>query len=243
MVGVSVHQPNFLPWIKLLAKVAASDVYVAYDSVQFTRNEFHARQRLKTRSGEAAWLSVPVMHTGRRQLLCDVAICESSDWRSKHLEFLQLNYGSARHFVEVFSVIEQVYDRRHSALVEHNLDLIGALCRYLNVDVRIVRSSTLPHMGDRTERLVQLVQETGGDVHLTSTSETLHLDWEQFYRAEMSVRMQEFTHPAYKQLHGSFMPGLSVVDLLFSHGIEAARMLSASSRFREISPSWRESQM
>ena len=44
MVGVCLHQPNYLPWTKLLAKIAMSDVYVAYDSVQFTRSEYHNRQ-------------------------------------------------------------------------------------------------------------------------------------------------------------------------------------------------------
>jgi hypothetical protein len=37
-VTVSVHQPNFLPWVKLLDKIIASDVYVVYDTVQFTKS-------------------------------------------------------------------------------------------------------------------------------------------------------------------------------------------------------------
>ena len=36
MVGVSPHRPRFIPWTKLIATIAASDVYVAYDSVHFT---------------------------------------------------------------------------------------------------------------------------------------------------------------------------------------------------------------
>jgi hypothetical protein len=42
-----VHQPNFLPWLKLLDKILGSDVYVAYDSVIYTRSEYHDRQRIK----------------------------------------------------------------------------------------------------------------------------------------------------------------------------------------------------
>ena len=51
MTAVSVHQPNFMPWLKLLDKVLASDVYVAYDTVQYTKSEYHARQRVRTRTG------------------------------------------------------------------------------------------------------------------------------------------------------------------------------------------------
>ena len=71
---VSIHQPNFLPWTKLFDKVLASDVYIAYDSVQYTRSEFHSRQRITGRDGPV-WLSVPVLTRGRgRQPLCAVEL-------------------------------------------------------------------------------------------------------------------------------------------------------------------------
>lgn len=233
MLRVSVHQPNFLPWLRLLAKVAASDVWVAYDSVQFTRSEFHARQRIKARDGTTAWLTVPVVHTGRRQMLCDVAICEEEDWRSAHLRTLRRHYGSAAHFAEVLTLIEDVYGRGHSRLVDLNVDLIRAMCDYLGADVRIVRATTLPHAGGRTERLVQLVSAAGGDTHLTSTVGTRHeyADWSLFRAAGISVRYQQFEHPEYPQLHDGFIKDLSSVDLLFSHGRQAADLLREAARF------------
>jgi hypothetical protein len=231
-----VHQPNFLPWLKLLAKVAASDVYVAYDSVQFTRSEFHARQRVKARDGKTAWLTVPVVHTGRRQILSDVTICEDEDWRSAHLRTLAGHYRSAAHFAEVFSLIEDVYARKHSRLVDLNVDLVETMCTYLSVDVRIVRATMLPHSGDRTERLVQLVSAAGGDTHLTSTVGTRHeyVDWSRFHDAGLWVLCQEFEHPVYAQLHGGFIANLSALDLLFSHGHEAARILREATRFQAL---------
>ena len=65
-VVVAVHQPNFMPWIKLLDKILASDVYVAYDTVQYTKREFHSRQKIKRADGPA-WLSVPVIHHGHAE--------------------------------------------------------------------------------------------------------------------------------------------------------------------------------
>lgn len=231
---MSVHQPNFLPWLRLLAKVAASDVYVAYDSVQFTRSEFHARQRIKARDGKTAWLTVPVVHTGRRQLLCDVAICADEDWRSAHLEKLGRHYHSAAHFAEVLPVIEGVYGRRHTRLVDLSIDLIEAMCAYLGIGVRLVRATTLPHAGDRTERLVQLVAAAGGDIHLTSTLGTPHeyVDWSRFHQAGITVLGQEFRHPVYAQLHGGFVENLSALDLLFVRGRAAAGILREAGHFR-----------
>lgn len=236
MVVVSVHQPNFMPWLKLLGKILDSDVYVAYDSVQFTRQEFHARQRFMARNGTAEWLTVPVVSTGSRQILCDVRVADNG-WRQKHLDFLAGNYSSAPFFEEVFDLISTVYERDHDSLVTHSVDLIEQFCRYLGSDVKIVRATDLHHEGSREERLLQLVQHAGGDVHLTSTSSTHVIDWEGFFRAGIPVYMQEFDHPSYSQPAQTFIQNLSAVDLLFNTGREAARLLKQCSRERLIAAS------
>ena len=41
MTIACLHQPNFLPWTKLISKIAASDVWIVYDSAQYTKTEFH----------------------------------------------------------------------------------------------------------------------------------------------------------------------------------------------------------
>lgn len=237
MVAVSVHQPNFMPWLKLLTKITTSDVFVAYDSVQFTRKEFHARQKAMTRRGTPEWLTVPVVSTGNRQVLKDTRIARSCDWRSDHLRFLQVNYGGAPFFGEVFPLIENVYGRDHDLLVDHNLDLLDAFCRYLSADVRIVRASEVPHSGDRETRLLELVQGVGGDVHLTSTSTSHHIDWTLFHEAGIPVLEQVFEHPVYPQQGGEFLPNLAAADLLFARGRGAADLLAASTSFEPLEAS------
>jgi hypothetical protein len=232
MVIVSVHQPNFMPWLKLMAKVLESDVYVAYDSVQFTRQEFHARQLLKSRAGKPEWLTVPVLSTGTRQILNNVRVAENG-WRRRHLDFLERNYSRAPYFDEVFALIHAVYERRHRFLVEHNLDLIEQFCRYLGSGVSIVRATGLQHGGTREERLLDLVRRAGGDAHLTSTSATHVIDWTGFEEAGIPVYHQIFDHPLYPQATEPFTPNLAVTDLLFHTGTAAARLLSSCSR-REL---------
>ena len=94
MTAVCLHQPNFIPWTKLLAKIAASDVYVAYDSVQFTRTEYHNRQRLRARRGPIL-LTVPVRHAKHRQLLWEVELDPAEKWRSHHVRVIEQEYHGA----------------------------------------------------------------------------------------------------------------------------------------------------
>ena len=213
-VVVSVHQPNFMPWTKLLAKIVASDVFVAYDSVQFNKREFHARQRFATVRGGSAFLSVPVRHTGKREVIREMRIVTEQPWRARHLDFLAANSRHTPYFGEVFPVIEGAYAAGHELLAEHNIALIEAFCGYLGSPVKIVRASGLPHAGSREERLLDLVRAVGGDEHLTSTTSTHEVDWSGFERARIPVRTQEFVAPVYEQT----IPDLAAADLLFWRG-------------------------
>lgn len=230
MVTVSVHQPNFMPWLKLMAKILDSDVYVAYDSVQFTRQEFHSRQLFRTSAGKTQWLSVPVLSTGSRQILNQVRLVPEQRWREAHLRFLATHYAAAPYFRDIFPLIEAVYDRRHALLVDHNLDLLEQLCRYLRSDVKVIRATDLPHSGTREQRLLDLVRSAGGDTHLTSTTETHFIDWTGFDQAGIPVLVQDFEHPVYPQGKLPFLPNLAAADLLFHTGRAAAQILASCSR-------------
>jgi hypothetical protein len=223
-----LHQPNFLPWSKLIAKVMASDVWIVYDTAQYTKTEFHSRQRVNSKNGPV-WLSAPVMKAGRPrfQSLAEVELCADHDWRSAHLRLLREHYRVTPYWSDVFALLEPAYASENRMLVDFNLMLTEAVLRYLGSTTRVVRASALPHAGDRTDRLIQLNQAVDADVHLTSTygSDEVVIDWERVARAGISVQEQRFIHPVYAQPHGPFVPGLSVIDLLCNCGPDAARML------------------
>jgi hypothetical protein len=236
-IAVSVHQPNFMPWLKLLDKILASDVYVAYDTVQYTKSEFHSRQKFKTHAG-TTWLTVPTRNLGGRRRIADMQIDNTQPWRRKHLAKLRNDYGKAAYFDEVYALLQGVYGRGHTYLADLNLDLIDAVCRYLGTPVRIVRAVSLTHAGDNTERIIQLVRGVSADVHLTSTygSERRYIDWDRVRAAGITVHSQVFEHPVYGQLWEGFVPNLAAVDMLFNCGPMTGKILEANRRFQVVEP-------
>lgn len=235
-VVVSVHQPNFLPWLKLLDKILGSDVYVAYDSVIYTRSEYHGRQRIK-RDGRPDWLSVPLVKVrGTQQLIQDVRIDEAQPFRKQHLRMLKLGYAKAPYFDEVFSFVEEVYGRGQERLVDLNLDIIDAVCRYLGSAVRIVRASEIEGdlsdeaRRDGTGRIIELVRNVGGTIHLTSTwnTEREYIDWARVTGSGLAVWSQEFSHPEHPQGRGDFLQHLACLDMLFHCGRSTADVLARS---------------
>ena len=64
---VSIHQPHYLPWLRYLDKIARSDLFILLDDVQYEKNGFQNRNKIKTAQGWA-YLTVPVQKPTRRTI-------------------------------------------------------------------------------------------------------------------------------------------------------------------------------
>lgn len=76
-IRVAIHQPNFLPRLKVLQKLATADVWCVLDSVQYCAREWQNRARLVAITGDngRCWLSVPVIRPlGRRTAISNVVV-------------------------------------------------------------------------------------------------------------------------------------------------------------------------
>ena len=49
---VTIHQPEFLPWLGFFDKASQANVLVLLDDVQFRRGYFHNRNRNRIRTSE-----------------------------------------------------------------------------------------------------------------------------------------------------------------------------------------------
>ena len=83
---VSIHQPNYLPWLGYFRKVAVSDIFIFFDNVQMPGGKsFVSRNRIKTKNG-LQWLSVPVY--GKGKLPISSVLLADNKWKRKHLKTL-----------------------------------------------------------------------------------------------------------------------------------------------------------
>src|SRR5216684_7456421 len=90
-----VLQPGYLPWLGFFDQLRRADVFVYYDDVQFDKNGWRNRNRIKTGSG-VQWLTVPVLHKGRGlPRICDVEIDNRTGWARKHITTITQAYARA----------------------------------------------------------------------------------------------------------------------------------------------------
>ena len=211
---VAIHQPQYLPWSGYFDKIDQADCFVLLDDVQFKKNEWQNRNRIKTAAGWQ-WLTVPVLHRFP-QRINEVEISQTVPWARKHLQALVSNYGSAPFFDLHRPFFEDIYAREWTLLVDLNVATITYFTEVLGIRTKLVMASTLPMPQEleATDRLVAICQAVGADTYLSGVGGRGYLDLNRFREVAIRVCFQMFQTRPYPQRFGAFVPDLSVVDLL-----------------------------
>lgn len=89
-----IMQPTFFPWAGYFYLASQADVFVFLDDVQLEKQSWQTRNCILL-NGKAAWISVPLIHMGSEQKICEVEVFDQSLWRIKLLRKLAQTY--ARH--------------------------------------------------------------------------------------------------------------------------------------------------
>ena len=92
---------------------------------------------------------------------------------------------------------------------------------------KLRRSSELDITGGRTSRLLNICRKLGADEYYTGAAAKNYFDLKLFDEAGINVEFQNYRHPVYPQLFGDFIPYMSVVDLIFNMGDNAAEIIAS----------------
>ncbi len=231
---VAIHQPQYLPWMGYLGKILLADAFVILDTVQYVKNEWHNRNRIRTAEGWQ-WITVPVEYHFPQTIL-ETRINNRQPWRRKHGKMLQQLYGKAPFFSEHFEYFQSLYGQPWDRLAELNSEVIAHLMKTLGIDVPVCFASQLKVKAtDPTGRLVEICRRLGATLYLSGANGRNYLQVEQFRQAGLELRFQGFVHPVYEQQYPGFESHLSVIDALFCCGAQRTRVLIESgNRVEEI---------
>jgi hypothetical protein len=222
---VAIHQPNFLPWLGFFYKIMSADVFVLLDTVQFSKNSFINRNKIKTPEG-SQWITVPVIQSGLfGQPIRDVSLFSPELHLRKIRASIVGNYRKSKFFGEIWEFLEPLLtDQAELSLM--NESLIRACASYMNLPCRILRSSDLGISGEQsTDLLVQICKRLGAQQYLAGFGSQKYQEDEKFRDQGIGCFTYDFVHPVYPQLWGDFIPNQSVIDLLFNMGPEASACL------------------
>ncbi len=221
---IAVHQPQYLPWLGYFDKIDRSDVFVLLDTVQFKKNEWQNRNRIKTAQG-AQWITVPVLYHFP-QLIQDVEINNREKWQHKQRQTLLSNYRKAPCWSMLEPFFEEIFSSQWDTIAKLNVHAVKRLAAIIGIETPLFVASDMGIFPeDPDERLIAITRHFGADAYLAGSGGHGYMDLEKYREGVVDVIFQEYRHPVYEQLYGDFEPFMSVIDLIFNHGKESLNII------------------
>ena len=222
-----ILQSNYIPWKGYFDLINMADVFIIYDEVQYTKNDWRNRNKIKTANGPI-WLTIPVKQEKLSQRILDTEV-HTNEWRRKHWNSIKLSYSKSAFFKDHSPLFEALYmDSSETKLSNINHSFLIAINNLLGINTIIHWSQDLSIAGGKTERLVELCKKVGADEYISGPAAGDYLDTKLFENNNIKISWMNYDgYPEYSQLYPPFVHDVSVLDLIFNEGPNASKYMKS----------------
>ena len=189
MPKVSIHQPNFLPWLGFFEKIVSSELYVVLDHVQPSlSSDFLNRVMLNGAHGNY-WMTLPISKSERLNPISGIFI-DLEECKAQIVRHVEGHFGKNGDCFNRY--IKQL--EGFNCLTDLNLDLIGHLAEMMDVKLPpIVRSSELNILAtEKTLALIEILEKVEASSYLTGLGARNYLDVNEFHQRGIKLEIHDF---------------------------------------------------
>lgn len=223
---VAVLQSNFIPWRGYFDMINDVDLFVFYDEVQYTKNDWRNRNKIYSQQG-LSWISVPVEYS-LGQTIIETKIKNSQPWQKEHWNKLENAYRKAPYWNMYKDFFHDVYfNKEWEFLYELNRYLIQYISKeFLGIKTEFADSRDFDSRGERAQKLLSLLISIGAKDYVSGPAAKCYLPEEEFKKSGINVIWKDYSgYKEYKQIKEPFEPGVSILDVLFNTGEDASNYI------------------
>lgn len=192
-LSVAIMQPYFFPYAGYFRLLAASDLFVIYDCVQFPRRGWVHRNRLTDLTGELRWLTLPLAKAPQDVLIRDLQFlpdaAELLAERLRPFPIISAAPPSTEH------VVSALRDIRGTPL-DYIEGLLQITASYCELPWRVVRSSSLNVPGEfrGQDRIIEIARRLGASRYVNASGGRELYDAEAFEDAGITLHFLNDYH-------------------------------------------------
>lgn len=220
---VAILQSNYVPWYGYFELVNSVDLFVFYDSVQYTKNDWRNRNKILSNHG-SQWLSIPV-HKSLNKRIMDVEISRHN-WHRKHLHALSTSYGKAPNFQHWKHFLHTCYDEvsQYTFLSDINSFFIKKISQEIGITTTFVRDVEIPiesgstsySLNKPSNRLISILKTLKASQYISGENARGYLDARAFSENNIEVNWFRYGADSYFNLSGEKLnENLSIWHSLF----------------------------
>jgi len=172
-IRVAIHQPNLLPRLKVLQKIANADIWCVLDSTQYCVREWQNRARIVSMHGnnQTFWLSVPVHRPrGRNTLISEVTFVDPLSTGRLLKQNLLHAFRGAPYWDAISGLLlnlESLFSAE--TLVPFSVGITSLLLQIAGRQPTVLFTSSLPIMGKSSTLMAAICNHLNATAYLSDS--------------------------------------------------------------------------
>jgi len=216
---VTIHQPNFLPYLGFFDKILKSDIFIIYDTAQYVKGNFMNRNKINN-NGNELYITLSVKKDSWKKPIKDVILNNNDKNYIKIFKTLDLLYKNSPFYSKIIPIIINTFEiyKKTNTLIDGNVYFIEKILKLFNWKGKIYYSSKLNITSiDPTQKLIDMIKKVNASIYLSGVSGKKYLNLDLFKKNNIQIIFQNFKHPIYNTNSNKFKKYLSVIDYIFNN--------------------------
>ena len=229
MKKIAILQSNYIPWKGYFDIINMVDEFFILDDVQYTKRDFRNRNLIKTPKG-LRWITIPVKVKNRYFQKINETIIADNSWAESHWSQLRQNYFKSKYFNEYKTIFEDLYLNINSkSLSKINFKFLKTINEILGIRTKVsYPNKTSKNSKDKNLRLIEICKKSNANIYLSGPSAKNYLNLNEFKNFGVKVEWMSYeNYIEYDQLFPPFNHFVSILDLIFNHGLNSKKYMKS----------------
>jgi len=225
MKKVAILQSNYIPWKGYFDMIRNVDLFIFYDHVQYTKQDWRSRNFIKGPEG-IRLLTIPCGGNYSRKIFEVEPL--NSIWQKSHWDSIRQCYKKAPFFEQFKPFFEDIYlGKKWNNLSEFNQYVIQHISSEIfKVDTVFEDSRKYDIQQTKDLGVLETLEKCSAELYLSGPSAKNYLKEESFVLSHTKlVWMNYDDYPEYHQSFPPFEHKVSILDLIFNEGCEAVNYM------------------
>lgn len=224
---IAVMQPYLFPYLGYFQLIAAADVFVLGDDLQYIRSGWVNRNRI-LHHHEAKLITFPLKKDRFQLAINQRQLCDNFNEEAERLiNLITYCYIKAPYFAQVMPLIERLIRFPQTNIALYTEHAIREMCAYLHIVTPIMRGSDLilGKPADKQERIIRIAHTFEATTFINPEGGSVLYDRDHFARNRLLVRFFRMDPVVYRQFRQPFVANLSIIDVLMFNCVEQVQQL------------------
>ena len=219
-------QPYFFPYIGYWQLINAVDRFVIYDDVNYIKSGWINRNRMLI-NGEARYFTAPLNRLSSNKSIKDTELQDSMIWRNKLIRMLEVAYGRAPYFEDVYPFLAELLKNKENNLALYLIEIIKKLVQRYKISTDLIVGSQAYNNKNLSgqQRIIDICSQEGANVYINSQGGMDLYDINIFRDSSIELKFIRPKKNIYQQLGSTFVPNLSIIDIMMFNSPEEIRSM------------------